>query len=239
MSQYKSHLRENLKSLRESKGLTQEELASAARRYWPDISRSIIAVIESRDRPVANTDVMKAIALAKVFGVSVEDLVLLDRINPMLSLGEEGPTYQAKQPKKKVIPFYKTVNNGQGNGSYAQIKDSEIICFEVSDRFIGELPAHSGLENLKIIIGNGFSMEPMFGHGDMLVVDAGVQSVQGDGVYFFRIGEHYYIKILEIAPMGIRAISKNQDYSTWMISKDTDFEVLARVLRVWEGKDPV
>lgn len=243
MVQYKSYLKDNLRTLRESKGLTQDELANAARKYWPDISRSSVAVIESRDRPVANTDVMKAFALAKALGVSIDDLVLnkagSDKEPGGRLLRTDHVREETLTPKRLTIPFLKSETTLQSDGSYALLTKSQIINFEVSQRFVDDLPANTGAHNLKMVIGDGHSMSPMFGHGDLLIADTGVKAVQGDGVYFFRINEHSYIKILETAPSGIRAVSKNEDYSSWTISKDMDFEVLARILRVWEGKDPV
>lgn len=244
MSQLKSYLKDNLFLLRNKKGMTQDELANAAKKYCPEMTRSTVASIETRDKPNATTDVIRAIALARVLDVSVEDLVLNQaefKYGKGIAslLGVDQVREESPESQRATIPFYKEFSGSQGDGSYAPLTESQIVNFEVSQRFLADLPANTGTHNLKIVIGNGHSMEPMFGHGDLLIVDTGVKSVQGDGVYFFRIGDHYYIKILEVTPGGIRAVSKNEDYSSWTITDDKSVQILARVLRVWEGKEPV
>ena len=240
MPKYKSYLKENLNKLRRDRGMTQPDLAAAANRYWPGITRSAIAAIETRDILHTTTDVFRAIAIAKALDVSVEDLVLSENITlHKVSEDKAGYPLTTEKPEQIIIPFYKEVSGSMGDGTLAPSDESQIVNFEVNKRFINDLPSNTGVHNLKIILGQGYSMVPMFGHGDLLVVDAGVKTAEFDGVYFFRIADQFYIKILELMPTGIRAISKNIDYSTWTISPDDDFEVLARVLRAWEAKDPV
>ena len=97
---------------------------------------------------------------------------------------------------------------------------------------------HSGAKNLCIVTGFGDSMRPMFNPGDPLLVDAGVRSVEFDAIYFFRIGDEGFIKRLQRIPgEGIRAISANKEYESWTVTRDMDFEVFGRVLKVWCSED--
>lgn len=92
--------------------------------------------------------------------------------------------------------------------------------------------------NLAIVTGFGDSMKPMYNPGDPLLVDAGVREVAFDGVYFFRIGDEGFIKRLQRIPgVGLRAISENKAYEPWDINGSMDFQVLARVVKVWRGDD--
>jgi hypothetical protein len=96
----------------------------------------------------------------------------------------------------------------------------------------------SSTSNLRIVTGFGDSMKPMFNPGDPLLVDTGVKSVDFDAVYFFRIGEEGFIKRLQRVPgEGLVAISENKAYRDWTIKQDMDFEVFARVVKVWRGDD--
>jgi phage repressor protein C with HTH and peptisase S24 domain len=101
--------------------------------------------------------------------------------------------------------------------------------------------SHTGVGNLRIVTGFGPSMQPMFNPGDPLLVDAGVDSVIADGIYFFRVGEEGFIKQLQKIPtakgMKYVAKSKNPDYDSFEITEDMDFEVLGRVIRIWCGTD--
>lgn len=105
------------------------------------------------------------------------------------------------------------------------------------------VPNHSGLRNLCIVTGFGPSMRPMFNPGDPLLVDTGVRVVNHEGVYFFRVGDEGFIKMIQRVPefdgpgFCLRIISKNPDYPPYDISpKNQHFEVLGKVLTVWRSE---
>lgn len=104
---------------------------------------------------------------------------------------------------------------------------------------------HTGIQNLCIVTGFGPSMRGMFNPGDPLLCDIGRNTVDVDGVYFFRVGEHGFIKILQRIPMaegvGIRAKSKNPDYDPFditpkMLAQEGYFQVFGKVLTVWKSE---
>lgn len=101
--------------------------------------------------------------------------------------------------------------------------------------------SYSAIENLCIVTGFGPSMRPMFNPGDPLLVDRGVKVVDTDAVFFFRVGDHGFIKALQRIPTAngliLRAKSKNPDYDPFDIDQNTmDFEVLGKVLTVWKSE---
>ncbi|WP_252374514.1 S24 family peptidase [Hydrogenophaga sp. 2FB] len=101
--------------------------------------------------------------------------------------------------------------------------------------------SYSAIENLCIVTGFGPSMRPMFNPGDPLLVDRGVKVVDTDAVFFFRVGDHGFIKALQRIPTAtglvLRAKSKNPDYDPFDIDQKTmDFEVLGKVLTVWKSE---
>lgn len=96
---------------------------------------------------------------------------------------------------------------------------------------------HTSNSNLCIVTGFGDSMLGMYNPGDPLLVDKGVTSCDFDGVYFFRVGDEGFIKRLQRIPgQGILVISQNISYRDWTIKPEMDFQVLAKVLKVWESK---
>lgn len=96
----------------------------------------------------------------------------------------------------------------------------------------------SATKNLCIVTGFGDSMRPLYNPGDPLLVDRGVNSVEFETVYFFRVGDEGFIKRLQRIPgQGIRVISDNKIYEAWTITKDMDFEVFGRVLKIWRGEE--
>ena len=80
-------------------------------------------------------------------------------------------------------------------------------------------------------------MPGAFNSGDPLIVDTGVQAVEYDAVYFFKIGNESSIKALQHIPgEGIRVISENKKYESWTITEEMDFQVFGRVLKVWKSE---
>ena len=105
------------------------------------------------------------------------------------------------------------------------------------------VPTHTGIRNLCIVTGFGPSMRPMFNPGDPLLVDTGVKTVTHEGVYFFRVGDEGYIKMIQRVPdphgdgVMLNIISKNPDYPPYPMSpRNPHFEVLGKVLTVWRSE---
>lgn len=99
---------------------------------------------------------------------------------------------------------------------------------------------HTGLQNLCIVTGFGPSMQPKYNPGDPLLLDRGVTTVETEGIYFFRVANHGYIKQLQRIPtedgLVIRAKSLNKDYDPFDITAKMDFQVFGKVLTVWRSE---
>ncbi len=100
---------------------------------------------------------------------------------------------------------------------------------------------YTAVKNLCVVTGFGPSMRPMFNPGDPLLVDRGVRLVETDAVYFFRVGRHGYVRVLQRIPTSegtkLRAKAKNPDYDPFDIDMtEMDFEVLGKVLTVWKSE---
>lgn len=99
---------------------------------------------------------------------------------------------------------------------------------------------HTGINNLCIVTGFGPSMQPKYNPGDPLLLDRGVSTVETEGIFFFRVGKHGYIKQLQRIPtidgMIVRAKSLNPTYDPFDITSGMDFEVFGKVLTVWKSE---
>lgn len=99
----------------------------------------------------------------------------------------------------------------------------------------------TSLKNLAIVTGFGPSMQPLFNPGDPLLVDCGVTRADVDGIYFFRVGDEGFVKQLQRIPtttgLVLRAKSYNTLYDPFDITAGMDFEVFARVVKVWRGEE--
>lgn len=137
------------------------------------------------------------------------------------------------------IKKYDETGGSMGRGFILSDQPGQITNLVVTDEWITKnVPSNSGKKNLSVITGFGDSMKGLFNPGDPLLVDLGVTTCDHEGVYFFRVGNEGYVKRLQRIPkVGIRVISKNPDYETWTITEDMDFEVIAKVLKVWNSEN--
>lgn len=148
-------------------------------------------------------------------------------------------------PENDVVINQFDVSAGMGNSRVLLSEQPGIIKqWQVERRWLDtNIPNYSSTANLAIVTGFGPSMRPMFNPGDPLLVDTGVKSISHEGVFFFRIGDEGYIKILQRVPeydgpgFALRVISKNPDYPPFDINpKNPHFEVLGKVLTVWRSE---
>jgi phage repressor protein C with HTH and peptisase S24 domain len=103
------------------------------------------------------------------------------------------------------------------------------------------IPANTGIGNLRIVTGFGDSMRGMFEPGDPLIVDVGVTEMNHDGVYFFAVQvgdqEEGFIKRLQRIPgEGVRVISQNREYEAYTLRSDTPVRIIGKVLKVWNSQ---
>jgi phage repressor protein C with HTH and peptisase S24 domain len=143
------------------------------------------------------------------------------------------------RPSDITINQYADVQGSMGVGILLRDQPGQITGFKVNSEWMNKnVPSNTGKDNLAIVTGFGDSMRGMFNSGDPLLIDTGIKSLDYDGVYFFRVGNEGFIKRLQRIPGdGIRAISTNKEYESWTITKDMDFEVFGRVLKVWNSED--
>ena len=87
-----------------------------------------------------------------------------------------------------------------GNGLELRDQPGVIQSWNVSPEWLQRTSGASSPKNLCIVTGFGDSMRPMFNPGDPLIVDRGVQAVEYDAIYFFRVGSEGFIKRLQRIP---------------------------------------
>lgn len=157
----------------------------------------------------------------------------------------EAPSGDPGAPPDLVITEFDTGGGMDTTGRLLLDDQPGIIkSWRVSHEWLRlNVPIHSGVRNLCIVTGFGPSMRPMFNPGDPLLVDTGVKTVNHEGVYFFRVGDEGYIKLIQRVPefdgpgFCLRIISKNPDFPPYDISpKSPHFEVLGKVLTVWRSE---
>lgn len=145
----------------------------------------------------------------------------------------------SKRPGELVISQYRCKGGGMGGGVLLRDQPGAIQSWHVTPEWVQKnVPNCTSPRNLAIVTGFGDSMRPMYNPGDPLLVDTGVKVVEFDGIYFFRVGDEGFIKRLQRVPgEGLVALSENKSYKEWVIKDGMDFEVFARVLKVWRSEE--
>jgi phage repressor protein C with HTH and peptisase S24 domain len=120
-----------------------------------------------------------------------------------------------------LIRQHHDVFGAMGTGLVLRDQPGQITGWRVTTEWLNKnIPTNTGKDNLCIVTGFG------------------INDLQYDAVYFFRIGEEGFIKRLQRIPGdGIRAISENKAYESWTITPDMDFEIFGRVLKVWQSEE--
>jgi len=190
-------------------------------------------------------------ALAKSMDVTADDL-LAGHIKPIaerhttpagnvvvVTAAEHRQLHAGVANSGREILQYETGGRMGNGGVILQDQPGLIKSWRVTDEWIQKnVHNFTSFENLAIVTGFGDSMRPLYNPGDPLLVDRGVTKVDFDGIYFFRVGDEGFVKRLQRIPgNGLLAISENKSYRDWTVKKGMDFEVFARVVKVWRGED--
>lgn len=182
----------------------------------------------------------KARSLEKAAGMPdyYLDLVITDEHDNITIIEAKNYSHDTKV-KTYTINQYNEIRGAMGVGVLFEDQPGQITSWQVTQEWLNKnIPSNTGAKNLCIITGFGDSMRGMFNPGDPLVVDTGVKECKHDGVYFFRVGDEGFVKRLQRIPhQGIKVISKNPEYESWFITDGMDFEVLGKVLKVWESTE--
>lgn len=129
------------------------------------------------------------------------------------------------------------VHGAMGNGKLVHDFPEMFRDVTVSQQHLKELgvkyqdPAH-----LKLITGDGQSMEPTIQDKDPLIADASIREFTGDGIYAFVWQGLFYIKRLQIKDSDhFKMISDNKHHDPEIIRIDETY-IQARILLVWNAQ---
>lgn len=223
----------------------------------PDITQADLARATGAKPPSVNawfsgeTKTMKGVTSAKaaqLYGCNV--LWLSDGIGPMWPGQAPKAHVPAPAPEAsdgEIIIVQYDVSGGMDTRGKLMLEAEQpgvIRSWKVDREWLDlNVRTYTSLQNLCIVTGFGPSMKGMFNPGDPLLMDRGVNRVDHEGVYFFRVGDEGYIKILQRVPefdgpgFSLRVISKNPDFPPYDISpKNPHFHVIGKILTVWKSE---
>lgn len=239
-------------------GFTPAKLAEAVAGYQRDLpeeKRCKRQNIESLLEKDFST-VRYIIALAKAMGTTAEALSagvfdpcavggsIQEQAAHVAAGPHEAPVGGGEDPDLVIEQFDAGGSMGSGGFNLTDQPPGIIKSWRVTPDWLRlNVPSFTSFQNLAIVTGFGPSMKPMFNPGDPLLVDTGVKVIDHEGVYFFRVGDEGFIKLVQRVPefngpgVILRVISKNPDYPAYELSpKNPYFEVLGKVLTVWRSE---
>lgn len=239
MVEYKERLEVAMKRA----GMGAAQLAAAINMSYQGVKK----VMDGKSGAFSAENNSKA---AAALGVNSDWLATGDRAMgaggvTVASAPHEAPSDDPGGPPDLVIAEFATGGGMDRKGQLLLDDQPGIIrSWRVSNDWLRlNVPSHTGTRNLCIVTGFGPSMRPMFNPGDPLLVDIGVRTVNHEGVYFFRVGEEGFIKLIQRVPefdgpgFNLRIISKNPDFPPYDLSpRNPHFEVLGKVLTVWRSE---
>lgn len=222
-------IRENRKRLR----LTQEGLADRLRVERPTISTW------ERDKNQPTKD--NLMALASVFGITLDELVGPIKAKSLLEGATPSPSYSNGKflPLENLtwIPVISPevkVSAGVGNCCEEVIWE-KIDDFPLFDGKIAALYSDNGL--LSIFV-EGNSMEPQIHDGDLVIFKKSNDWVSGNVVVVCLDGRLLVKGIVRGPDGGIRLRSLNKGYDDIIIGEKSLFLVYGRVIKIIRQLDP-
>ena len=228
-----------IRELRESKGLTQEQLAEKA---------EINPVQLSKYERGLNTPGSKTLSkLAKALDVTMDELSEGEEkvVTPMMkglhgsfmstatSNCNAGETSKPVESEFVLVPRY-NVSGSCGGG--ALVENEEIVDYLSFRREWIKNSLRIGEKSLAVINVKGDSMEPRLRDGDLVLLDTSTKHVECNAIYALQFNGGLSIKRVQRFMSGaLEIISDNKTYKTEMIPPEqaNSVRVVGRV--VWAG----
>ncbi|MBE8127846.1 LexA family transcriptional regulator (plasmid) [Photobacterium damselae subsp. piscicida] len=191
---------EKIRALRESKNMTQEQLAKKI---------GVAPVTVSKwELDTSKPKSASTVKLGEIFNVSSSTFIShkaeIKIIHNMVS-----------------IPFYSNVKAAAGSGCLCLDENYELI--QVPDKFV------KNQDDVFAITIFGDSMEPVFGNETIVFIDPMQKNVIDGSVYVFIHDGLIRMKILEETPKGFRLRSYNNAYSNEDVQKEF-FHLIGKVV---------
>ena len=206
-----------IKTLRESKDMTQDQLAEML-----DTTRQSISRYEIGERKV-NQDIL--FELAEIFKVSINEF-----FPPIKNESIESIYNQLDQPRKtKVYNFAEYQLREQNKKPQINIVIRGYVSAgtgEWLEETIEEVPYEGAIPEHDFAVKvNGESMLPLFSDGEILFVKATSEARDGQ-IIICRVNSDAYVKKLS----GNKLVSLNKEYEDILISDTDDFKIFGVVV---------
>ncbi|MET4160508.1 phage repressor protein C with HTH and peptisase S24 domain [Marinobacterium sp. MBR-111] len=233
---HKSLIKQNVTYLMEKAGITSfTQAAERAKLNQATLHR----ILEGESRYPRIENLQK---IADLFGIS-EPTDLLKKDLSKEHLSNQGNVISADfTPKGRLsdeeitIPQF-DVRAAMGPGQVASDYVETVRHLTLHKQYLkNQGLRYSGAKHLAVITGWGQSMEGTINDGDPVIIDRGVQTFIGDGVYLLTWNDMLYIKRLQMASADtFKMISDNPSHENQEVNA-ADITIQAKVLMVWNAR---
>ena len=211
-------MKERLKLLRKSLGLTQTE-------FGEKIGLSLRGIVKwekGESKPQQST---------------IKALVSTFNVNPDWLLNGTGEMFLDNASRQQEvsdiisIPYYPEVSAAAGSGALVYDENS-VKHLQISSAIINI----STGDNVCLINATGNSMQPVIDDRDLLLVDLTHKDFIDEGIYVVRLENTLLVKRLQKIPNGIVLISDNPQYAPITLNSDNfnenDAAIIGKVISV-------
>lgn len=210
-------MKERLKFLRKSLGLTQTE-------FGEKIGLSLRGIVKwekGESKPQQST---------------IKALVSTFNVNPDWLLNGTGEMFindvnQQTETGIISIPYYPEVSAAAGSGVLVY-DESTVKHLQISSAIINI----STGDNVCLINATGNSMQPVIDDRDLLLVDLTHKDFIDEGIYVIRLDNTLLVKRLQKIPNGVILISDNPQYAPITLNSDNfnenDAAIIGKVISV-------
>ncbi len=210
-----------LKTVRETKKMTQEELAERA-----GTSSGYISKLERRaEGRSASWD--KSQAIADVLGMGIEDIINAGKVHntyqqaDKITYGKPIAETPFSNSETVTLKYFPEVYASAGNGTINY--DESVSAITLETAFLRDQLGVQKFENMHIIRVTGNSMQPTFNPGDYLFVNPGETEIITGSVYVISCDGDIYVKRIKKQPFedSLTLYSDNPEHEPMEI-KDRD-----------------
>jgi DNA-binding XRE family transcriptional regulator len=209
------NIHDRIKGLRESKGLTQQDVADR-------LGVSRVAVTKWESGQTANLKLANLIAICDLLNVDPTSLITGKRLN--------GFRLPPATPVSRFDVFDVRASCGTGaiNADYPEI----VHCIEMPVEVAHQLIGRTNADTVKIIRATHDSMIPAIYPDDLLFIDVTVTEFRSEGIYLILHAGELICKRLAYLGKALTVISDNDRYPPWLWDERMqETRIIGRVLR--------
>ena len=166
------------------------------------------------------TNAQKVLGISSTWILDGDEPMLVGDPRPPISRIAENATTYGDSFRIDLIAAEADMGDGRINEDFPEVIRAVEFPPDYIRSVVGFLPPPG---RLVLVTGRGDSMVPVIQPGDSVIVDTGVSSYDGDGLYLVNLGHGQQIKRLidHGKEAGVYAHSDNKAYPERKLTKDT------------------